>query len=97
MSRKDDIEPSTYIDHTCHNTPGNFISGKYVIKISRYDYGTPEKWIIFVALVKKALTGQNITTDPPIYKCIERAHTKFIQQAKLAGSCTVGNYTMVMA
>ena len=29
---KEDLEPSKYIDHMCHNTPGNSTSGKYVIK-----------------------------------------------------------------
>ena len=40
---KEDLEPSEYIDHTCHNTPGNTSSGKYVIKIPRFDSGTPEE------------------------------------------------------
>ena len=30
---KEDLEPSEYIDHTYHNTPGNSTSGKCVIKI----------------------------------------------------------------
>ena len=44
----EDLEPSKYIDHTCHNTLGDSTSGKYVIKIPRFDSGTPGKWIIFV-------------------------------------------------
>ena len=36
---KEDLESSEYIDHTCHNTPGDSTSGKYVIKISRFDSG----------------------------------------------------------
>ena len=40
---KDDFEPSEYIDHICHNTPGDTTSGKYVIKIARFDCGTPEE------------------------------------------------------
>ena len=39
---KEDLEPIEYIDHTCHNTPGDSNSGKYVIKIPRFDSGTPE-------------------------------------------------------
>ena len=65
---KEDLEPSKYIDHTCHNTPGNSTSGKYVIKIPRFDSGTPEEWIIFMELVQKALVGQNITTDTNAWK-----------------------------
>ena len=30
---KEDLDPSEYIDHTCHNTLGDSTSGKYVIKI----------------------------------------------------------------
>ena len=44
-----------YIDHMCHNTPGDNTSEKYVIKIPRFDSGTPEEWIIFVDLVQKSL------------------------------------------
>ena len=52
MSKKRvDVEPSDYIDHKCHNTPGDSTLGKYVIKIPIYDSGTPEEWIIFVDLV----------------------------------------------
>ena len=32
---KEDLESSEYIDHTCHNTPGDNTSGQYVIKIYR--------------------------------------------------------------
>ena len=48
---KEDREQSEYIDHTCHNTPGNSPSGKYMIKIPRFDSGIPEECIIFVDLV----------------------------------------------
>ena len=43
-----------------------------VTKISKFDFGTREEWIIFMNLVQKAFLGQNITTGPPIYECIER-------------------------
>ena len=80
------VEPSEYIDHTYHNTPGDSTSGKYVIKIPRFDSGMPEEWIILVDLVQNALVGQNVTTGPPMYKCMERvlkgdAKTEFTQQA----------------
>ena len=99
---KECLRPSEYIDHTCHNTPGNSTSGKYVIKIPRFDSGTPEEWIIFVNLVQKALVGQNDTTCPPIYKCMERVQkdgskAEFTQQANFIGICNVGNFTTVMA
>ena len=42
LSEKDDLESSNYIDHTCDNTPGTSTLGKYMIKIPRFDYGTPE-------------------------------------------------------
>ena len=98
---KEDLEPSKNIDHACHNTSGDRTSGKYMIKIPRFDSGTPEEWIIFVDLVQKALVGQNVTTGPPMYKCMERvlkgdAKAKFTQQANLVESHTVGNFTRVM-
>ena len=45
---KDEREASEYIDHTSHNTPRNTTSEKHVIKIPRFDSGTPEEWIIFM-------------------------------------------------
>ena len=97
-----DREPREYIDHTCHNTLGDSTSGKYVIKIPRFDFGMTEEWIIFVDLVQRALVGQNITTDPPMHKCMEwvlkdDAKAKFTQLANLVESRTVGNFTTVMA
>ena len=88
---KQDLKPSEYIDHTCHNTPGDSTSDKYVIKIPRYDSGTSEEWIIFVDLVQRALIGQNITTSPPMYECMGRvlkgdAKTEFTQLTNLVGS-----------
>ena len=90
------------IDHTCHNTPTDTTSGKYIIKISRFDYGTPEEWIIFVDLVQKSLGGQNVITGSLKYKCMERvqkrdAKAEFLQQASLVGCCTVANLTTVIA
>ena len=48
------------------------------------------------------LVGQDVTTGPPMYKFMERllkgdAKAEFTQQANLVGSCTVGNFTTVMA
>ena len=85
-----------------HYTPRDTTSGKYVIKIPRFDSGTPEEWIIFVDLVQKSLVGQNVTTGPPMYKCMERVlkgdtKAEFLQQANLVGSHTVANFTMVIA
>ena len=54
---KEDLEPSDFKDHTCHNNPDNSTSGKYIIKLPKFDYGTPEEWIIFVNLVKKVFVG----------------------------------------
>ena len=54
-----------YIKHTCHNTPGDSTTDKYVIKVPIYDSGHPEEWIIFTELVHKCLVGQNIV----IYSC----------------------------
>ena len=52
-------------------------------------------------LVQKSLVGQNVTTGPPMYECMERvltgdAKAEFLQQANLAGACTVANFTTVM-
>ena len=33
---KDKIPPSEYIEHKCHNDPGDPKSGQYVVKIPRY-------------------------------------------------------------
>ena len=43
---KEDLEPYEYIDHTYHNTPDNSTSGKYVMKIPKFDSGTHGEWII---------------------------------------------------
>ena len=84
LPQKEDFKPSKYVDHTCHNTPGDSTSGKYVIKIPRFESGYPEEWIIISKLVQKILIIQNATTGPPIYKCMERvlkgdAKAKFTQ------------------
>ena len=50
---KDELDASEYVNHTCHNNPGDNTSLKYVIKLPRFDSGTPEEWIIFVDLVWK--------------------------------------------
>ena len=98
---KDKLDALEYIDHTCHNTPEDTTSGEYNIQILRFDSGTPEEWIIFVGLVQKSLVGLNVTTGPPMYKCIKRvqkgdAKAEFLLQANLVGSCTVANFTTVM-
>ena len=41
-----ELDALEYIDHKCQNTPRDTTSGKYVIKIPRYNSGTPEDWII---------------------------------------------------
>ena len=42
-AEKDVLDALEYIDHTCHNTRGDTTSGKYAIKIPRFDSGTPEE------------------------------------------------------
>ena len=101
-SEKDKFDSSEYINHTRHKTSGDTTSGKYVIKIPRFDSGTPEESIIFMDLVQKSLVGRNHTTGPPMYKCIERvlkgdAKAEFLQQANLVGSYTVANFITVTA
>ena len=98
----DELDALENIDHTCHNTPRDTTSGKSVIRISRFDSGTPQEWIIFVDLFQKSLIEQNITTGPPMYECMERvlkgsAKAEFLKQAILVGSCTVAKFTKVMA
>ena len=73
-----------------------------MIKIPTFDSGMPEAWIILVDLVQKALVGQNVTTDPPMYNCMERvlkgdAKAEFTLQANLVRSHTADNFTTVMA
>ena len=48
-------------------------------------------------LVQKSLVGQKVTNGPPMYVLKCDAQAKFLQQATLAGRCTVANFTMVMA
>ena len=90
-----------YIDHTHHKTPGDSTSGKYLIKILRFDSGIPEEWIIFVDLVGKSLVGVNITTGLSMYKCMVRvvkgdAKAVFLQKTNLVCSRTVANVTIVI-
>ena len=61
----------------------------------------PEEWIIFMDLVQKSLVGQNVTTGPFMSECMEtvltgKAKAEFRQQANLAGTHTVANFTFVM-
>ena len=41
LPEKEDLEPSKYIDHTCHNTPRDNTSEKHVLKIPRFGSGMP--------------------------------------------------------
>ena len=52
-------------------------------------------------LVQKAVVGQNVTTGPPMYKCLDRvlqgdAKAEFTHQVNLMGSHTVSNFTTVV-
>ena len=99
--QENELEALEDIDQTCYNTPGNTNSGKYIIKIPRFDSGTPEEWIIFVDIVQMALVGQNVTTGLTMYKCMERvlegdSKAKFTQQTNIGGSRTFGSFTTVM-
>ena len=40
---KEETDPLEYIDCTCHNTPGDSTSGKYIVKIPIFGSGTPEE------------------------------------------------------
>ena len=91
-----------YIEHTCHNTPGDSTTGKYVIKVPIYDSGHPEEWIIFTELVNKCLVGQDITTGPQMYQLVQRvlqgdAKAQFDTQAAAHGSQTAANFKAIMA
>ena len=98
----ENFELSKYTEHTCHDTPRDSISGKYMIKIPRFDSGTPEEWIIFVDIVQKIFVRQNVTAVPLIYKCMERvlkgdAEAELTQQVNLVWSYTTKNFTTVLA
>ena len=46
--------------------------------------------------------GQNVTSGPPMHKCMEKmlkddAKAEFLQQANLVDRRTVANFTMVIA
>ena len=67
---KKDLEASKNIYHMYHNTPDNITSGKYVIKSSRFNSGTPEE-----CLTQEGLSRTN--------ECMERvrkddAKTEFL-------------------
>ena len=73
-----------------------------MIKIPRFDSNTPEEWIIFMDLVQMSLVGENITTDPPMYKWMKEvlkddAKAEFLQQTNLVDIHTVANCTTVVA
>ena len=51
---KEDFELNKYIDHTCHNTPGNSAPGNNVNKILLFDSNLSEEWIIFVDSLQKS-------------------------------------------
>ena len=98
---KEKIPPSEYIEHKCHNDPGDVKSGQYVVKIPRYGSGTPEDWLIFIDLCKKAIIGQNVTAGPPMYAFMERvlkgdAKAEFDAKANAAGTRTVEHFEQVM-
>ena len=98
---KEKIPPSEYIEHKCHNDPGDIKSGQYVVKIPRYGSGTPEDWLIFIDLCKKALVGQNVTTGPPMYAFMDRvlkgdAKAEFEVKAEAEGNKSVANFEIVM-
>ena len=78
--------------NVCRNTSFNSSSGKYMIKITGFDFITPEEEILFLGLIQKALVGQHITASPSTCKCMEKvvkgdAKDKFIQQTNLLRSC----------
>jgi hypothetical protein len=95
------IPPSEYIEHKCHNDPGDAKSGQYVVKIPRYGSGTPEDWLMFIDLCKKAIIGQNVTTGPPMYAFMDRvlkgdAKAEFTVKANAEGTKTVEHFEIVM-
>ena len=78
---KEDLEPSEYIDHTRHNTPSNSSLGKYIIKIPRFDSGSPGEENFFMDLVQKALVGQNVSSRYRMFQPM-RTPTKIPQKTK---------------
>ena len=95
------IPPSEYIEHKCHNDPGDAKSGQYVVKIPRYGSGTPEDWLMFLDLCKKAIIGQNVTAGPPMYAFMDRvlkgdAKAEFTVKANAEGTKTVEHFEIVM-
>ena len=69
---KKDLKPSNCIDYTNQNSSGDSNLGQYIIKIPKFDSGILKDKIIFVDLIPNVFVGQNITTIPPIHKCLER-------------------------
>ena len=84
-----------------HNSLNDSNSGKCVINILIFDFGTPDECIIFLDLVQNVLVSQNVTTSSPMYKSMEMLlkgdrKARFLQQANLTGSHTVSNFSVVM-
>ena len=50
-----ELETLEYIDHACQNITRDTTSGKYIIKIPRFDSGTPEELIILRFESKRVL------------------------------------------
>ena len=86
---KKDFKPRDYIDHTYHNTLGDFNSGKYVVKILGFDPGTPEKWF-FLKLVQRSIVAWNITTGSwkNILKGFSKLKPKLSLPSRLTSSQT---------
>ena len=51
----EDFDPIKYIDHKCHDTPGDSTSGEYKIETHIFETSSSKKWITFVDLVQKSL------------------------------------------
>ena len=43
QTKKDELDALEHIDGTCHYTLRDITSGKYMIKVPRFDPGTPEE------------------------------------------------------
>jgi len=95
------LKKGEYISPNCLTEPGNPDSPSYTIQLPYYCDGSPEEYLIWRDLLKKALTGQNITDGPTMFNYTENVMTgdalAFFKRKTLeAPARTVVRYNRIM-
>ena len=95
------LKKGEYISPNCLTEPGNPDSPSYMIQLPYYGDGSPEEYLTWRDLLKKALTGQNITDGPGMFSYTENVMTgdalAFFKRKTLeAPARTAVRYNIVM-